>query len=141
MSGYTIREPNERELKEFYNAPALPRFERVWGLFLCDGMVAVSGVIPDPQLIGSPLEEVARTIGFLDVRPGVPLFAAMDIVRRMRAWLRDTERTVWVQHDDKFPRSERLLTALGFRPTNEVRRDLQNTDRQLRMWCRPAVVR
>lgn len=136
---YIVRTPTERELKHFYESPVLPHFEGVWGLFLYgDKLVATAGVLPDPRFVGSPIEDVARTIGFLDVRPGIPLFAAMDIVRHLRAWLRQNKRTVWVQHDDQYPHAERMLRALGFQQTQEKQRDFQNTDRQLHMWCRLA---
>ena len=135
---YEFRTPTHEELKKFYAALTLPRIECIEGVFQDGELIGVGGVMSDPLFIGSPMEEVARRIAFLDIRARAP---GLEVVRHLRAQLAKETGPVWVQHDDQFPQSERLLKALGFKPTHEMRRNYKNKDRCLRMWCRPVRAR
>ena len=135
---YEVRVPTLDELRMFYEFRLIPDMEEVRGLFVRGRMIGISGILPDPHCTGSLLEDEARTIGFFDVIPGQEDLIGLDMVRRIRGWLKENNRTVWVQHDDKHPKAEKLLRVLGFEPTDEVRGDLQNSGRQLRMWRRAA---
>ena len=136
---WSFREPTTAELLRFYDAAILPKIEYAEALFLDAELVAIGGVLADPNLVGSPIEEVARTVAFLDVKRELPKRVAIDVILHLRSQL--SRRSVWVQHDDAFPQSERLLRVLGFKPTREMRSDFKNTGRQLRMWCRPPRIR
>ena len=136
---YEFRLTTPSELKAFYEAPAVPPMLVSWGLFVHGELKAAAGVTLDPKDIGSILEEEARPIAFFDVHlDETPMFVAAEMVRRMRDWLRNYGAPVWVQHDYQHPKAERLLRAIGFRPTGQKRRDLHNTDRMLEMWVRPG---
>ena len=135
---YEVREPTAEEAKSFYSALALPLTEARFGLFIDGTLQALAGVLTDPPYIGSPLEDDARRIVFFDIHEEAPLHVGLDITRRIRDWLKARKQTVFAQRDDRHPQSEKFLRALGFRPTAQLRRDLQNSSRMLRMWVRPA---
>ena len=136
---YEFRHATTAELKHFYEAPALPPMLAAWGLFVHAELKGACGVVLDPRDTGSILEDDARAIAFFDLRlEDAPPSVSLDIVRRVRNWLRDFGRTVWAQHDDKFPQAEKFLKVIGFRPTGHMRGDLQNTGRMLQMFVRPA---
>ena len=136
--GYEFREPTCAELLRFYAAVTLPKIECIEGVFQDGELIGVGGILADPLFTDTPMEEVARRIAFLDIRAEAP---GIEVVRHLRTQLAKELEPVWVQHDDQFPQSERLLKMLGFKPTHEMRRDYKNKDRSLRMWCRPARAR
>lgn len=126
------------EARRFYSTPTLPQMHSCTGLFVDGELLGLSGTLPYPAYVGSPLEEEAPCIGFLNLQPGLPLCLGLEVVRHMRNWLKAEKRTVFVQHDDSFPHSEQLLRILGFRPTHQSYADA-NSGRQLRVWARPAI--
>ena len=132
---YEFRTPTHVELKRFYATATLPKIECIEGVFQGGELIGVGGILADPLFVDTPMEDVSRRIAFLDIRAEAP---GLEVVRHLRGQLAKEIGPIWVQHDDKFPQSERLLRLLGFRPTHEWRRDYKNTDRQLRMWCKPA---
>ena len=135
---HEFREPTTAELMRFYDAAILPKIDYAEGMFQDGELIAVGGILSDPVLVGSPIEEVARSVAFLDVKRQV---RGADVLRRLRMRLNKERRMIWVQHDDAFPQSERLLKVLGFIQTRETRNDFKHTGRKLRMWCRPVGVR
>jgi RimJ/RimL family protein N-acetyltransferase len=131
---YEVRPATVAELKFFYEAVVLPAYEEVRGLFLDGKLVAVCGVLPDPSYTGTFLDDEAPTIGFFDALPGLEKTIGFDIVRRIRGWLKEQGRTILVQCDDAHPTAEKFLRTLGFKPSGERRRHLQNSDRMLEIW-------
>ena len=131
---YECREPTEHELKLFLEFLIVPRIEWAKAIFADGEMVALAGILPDPAYSGSILEDEARTIAFFESRRELKPDARLDIVRRLRGALREMGRTVYIQHDSELPNSEKFLRVLGFEPTNEIKRDLRNTGKMLRIW-------
>lgn len=133
---YEVRAATSGELKLFYETVTLPDFEVAHGLFIGGKMVAVSGILTDPSHGGTFLDDVSPLIGFLDIAPGLNASVGFDIARRLRGFLREQNRTVFVQQNDSYPQADKLLRAIGFKPTHIMRKDLQNpnSNRKLRMW-------
>jgi hypothetical protein len=141
MTTYDFRRASEQELKLFWETAVIPNVEDAY-VCLADGKpVAVAGVIVDPDYAGSWMDDGAKPMAFMDIGTDFPKHLGFDAVRRMRDVLKKMDRDVFVQHDHKFPTAEKLLKAIGFRPTNEWRRDMQNTGRHLQIWRLPAVNR
>lgn len=134
---YEIRPANDSELKLFYETVILPKMEEVHVCIFNGKIVATVGILPDPDYGGSWMDEEARPMAFLDVIEPFPKQIATDAVRQLRGTIKRLNRELYVQHDHKFTTAEKLLKALGFQPTGEWRRDMQNTGRLLQIWRRP----
>lgn len=128
-----IRPATPEEEREFFahNDPCIR--DLVAGLI--DGVVvAMAGVIRDPRYHGSIFEEDGRWIGFLSLAPGAqPL--GMRPVLVMRQYLKAQTEDIVVMCDETKPKAERLLTILGFKPTDELQADFRQPSRKLRIWA------
>ena len=89
-----------------------------------------------PDCEGVPL---TKPLAFMDIGKDFPKHLGFDAVRRLRDVLTKRKGDVYVQHDHRFPSAEKLLRAIGFKPTGEWRRDMQNTGRHLQVWHRPPT--
>ena len=139
MTSYEFRLATENDMKLFYETAVLPKMEFVH-VCLVDGKpVAVAGIIPDPDYAGSWMDDGAKPMAFMDVGKEFPKHLGFDAVRRLRDVLTKRKGDVYVQHDHRFPSAEKLLRAIGFKPTGEWRRDMQNTGRHLQVWHRPPT--
>jgi hypothetical protein len=96
-------------------------------------VVAMSGVMRDPQYHGTIFEEDGRWIGFLTVAPDARL-AGWTVIAAMRRFLKEQTEPIVVQMDDAYPQAPRLLAVLGFRPTDEILADFRNPSRKLRIY-------
>ena len=96
-------------------------------------VVAMAGVIRDPRFHGSMFEEMGRWIGFLQVADDVPPLGA-KAVHAMRAYLKRQSEDIIVQCENAFPKAEKLLRILGFKPTEEFMPVFRNPERKLRVW-------
>lgn len=96
-------------------------------------VIAMAGVIRDPRFHGSMFEEMGRWIGFLQLADGVPPLGARA-VHVMRSYLKQQTEDIIVQCEDSFPKSERLLRLLGFKPTEELMPVFRQPGRKLRVW-------
>ena len=132
---YEFRCPTKEELRLYYEVRVLPEMTEVHGLFVNDELRGTIGIMKDPDYGGSLIDDEARMLGFMDVRD-VPKVLGMDVARHMRYELDKRGGALYVQHDDSFPTAEKFLRVLGFKPTAEKRKDLQNTGRYLRLWRR-----
>lgn len=97
-------------------------------------VVAMSGVIRDPRYHGSLFEEDGRWIGFFQLAPDVSPQLGFQPVLAIRHWLQEQTESVIVQCDDAYPKAEKLLTILGFKPTDEFQADFRQPSRKLRIW-------
>lgn len=134
MIAYVVREPSDRELKFFLEMTVLPRVIEVKGAFLNDELAAIAGIVLDPAACGTLLEDDAELFGFFNSKPGIPTGIGLDIVRRMRDFIRGYSEPIYIQHDNAFPTSEKFLRALGFKPTHKMRTALHDPKRTLRLW-------
>ena len=96
-------------------------------------VIAMAGVIRDPRYHGSMFEEMGRWIGFLQLADDVPPLGARA-VHAMRAYLKRQTEDIIVQCSDVHPKAERLLTLLGFIPTEEFMPVFRHPERKLRIW-------
>lgn len=101
---------------------------------LVDGkIVAMCGVLRDPRYHGSIFEEDGRWIGFLSLGDGVPPLG-FQAVLGMRHYLQAQTEPIIVQCYSMFPKAEKLLTVLGFKPTDEFMADFREPSLKLRIW-------
>jgi RimJ/RimL family protein N-acetyltransferase len=127
-----IREATAEEERAFFgrNDPAV----RDLRCAVVDGtVVAMSGLMRDPVYYGSLFEEDGRWIGFLSLAPGAKPLGWAAVVA-MRHFMQTQTEPIVVQHDDRHPKAERLLKALGFRPTDEFKPHFLEKHRKLRTW-------
>jgi hypothetical protein len=139
MTSYDFRAASSHDLKLFWETAVIPDVDDAYVCTIDGKPVAVAGVLSDPDYTGSWMDDGAKPMAFMDVGKDFPTHLGFDAVRRMRDVLKKMNRDVFVQHDHKFPTAEKLLKALGFVPTGERRRDMQNTGRHLQIWRRPAL--
>ena len=99
-------------------------FEDAWGAFEDETCVAIAGY----------LEWDGRLWVSFDVLKGGTEFGAA-MVRALRRGLNVHNRTCCVQCDDvEMPKAKRLLTLLGFTPTNDFYPDARAGEQPLRIW-------
>lgn len=138
MTDYEFRLATVEDMRLFWETRILPKAEYVH-VCCADGKpIAMAGIISDPDYTGSWMDDNAKPMAFMDIGKDFPKHLGFDAVRRLRDVLAKRPGDVYVQHDHKFPTAEKLLRALGFHPTGEWRRDMQNTGRHLQVWHRPA---
>jgi hypothetical protein len=133
-SSFFYRALQPGDLKSFYGIEEVLRDLRGWVFFVGGQMIGIAAVMRDPELTGTLMEDDARLFGFLDVKGQQPLEAGMVGLKQMRKHLRENTEDVFVQCDVvNFPFAPRLLTMLGFKPTEEFRVDRRN-GKYLRVW-------
>lgn len=122
-----------REVRAFFGVRPVPDVRLVYGLFDGDTCYGVCGVAREPVYQGTVFEPDARHIGFLDLKE-VPDNWRMRLVLAMRSVLRnEIDFPVYVQRDDNYQTSEKLLKSLGFECLEEGKRD-RRTGNQLEIW-------
>lgn len=127
-----IRRPTADELRAFYGYADFG-FRDVFCGVVDGRIVAVSGTVPDPRYEGTIFEDDYPFVGFLELAPGVTEGLGPQAVRAIRRYLRAQTQPIIVQHDDGYPKAERLLRVLGLTPTDDFRIDLR-ANRPLRIW-------
>lgn len=112
-----------------------PGLKALRGMFDADNRcIAAAGVMRDPRFYQSMFEEDGAWIGFLQLAPGASPIGAHAVVA-MRHWLKNhADMPIQVQHEGFQPKAERLLTILGFKPTDKYQADFRKPSRKLRIW-------
>ena len=130
-----VRSATKEEIRSYLGF--LPRGIRFVSAAVRDGeIVAMSGVVRDPLVYGSILEEEGRWIAFLDVT-GFDPREGVRAVKAIAQRLKSLNDEIWVYCETKHPKAERLLAVLGFQPTDEIRPNWRNYEQKLRMWKWP----
>jgi hypothetical protein len=93
-------------------------------------VIAMAGLCRDPRYYGSIFEDAGRWIGFLQLAPDTPPLGFQPVLA-MRHYLRGQSEDIIVQCDDRMPKAEKLLTVLGFKPTDQC---TQFSGHKLRIW-------
>lgn len=127
-----IRPATLREARVFFGLRPVPDIQQLYGLFRDDECLALGGVTRDPDFQGTLLEPDARDIGFLDVKE-VPAGWEVPMARAVLRILCEIGGPVYVQRDDTYPQSGRLLKWLGFKRLNTTERD-RRTGEHLEIW-------
>lgn len=127
-----IREATKDEEQAFFGR-CDPAIRDLHCAAIGEQVVAMSGLMRDPRYYGSIFEEDGRWICFLSLAPDAPLLGWPAVVA-MRQFLKKQTEPMVVQHYHTEPKAERLLTVLGFNPTDEVIPDFRDPSRKLRIW-------
>lgn len=128
-----IRLATPDDIRAFFEIRALPKIIDVYGLFADGEMVAVSGIAPDQNYVGSWIDEEAPIVGFIDISRAPPDLG-VKILRSIRRYLKTKNYPIYAQQDVSEPKSERILRCLGFEPTDETLGDKREAGEPLRMW-------
>ena len=127
-----IRPVTEEEAIAFYGARYLPAWD-LWGADQDGVLVGICGLTVEPQYNGTALQDQARVFGFFDLER-CPAGFGIRAILAIRDFLKEQDRSIYVQCNDALPTAEKFLTVLGFTPTDEYMRDLRTTSRKLRVW-------
>lgn len=96
-------------------------------------VIAMAGVMRDPRYHGSIFEEDGRWIAFLQLAPNIPPLGFQPVLA-MRHYLKQQTEDIIVMCDDTLPKAEKLLSVLGFSPTDKFEADFRQPTRKLRIW-------
>ena len=121
------------ELKKFYHGIRVQEVEEVFGYFIGEKCIGVAGVMCDPGYFGTIFEDDGSRYGFVDVRETGKIIARR-VIHEMRQYLRERNKTLYVQCDDvNYPDAWKLLKVLGFIKTDKTEMDMR-TKQHLGVW-------
>jgi hypothetical protein len=116
-----------------YNGYCPPGMRIVHGAFQGGKPIGMCGIIRDPAYYGSLLEEDGRWFAILDIDP-VPKEFGLQVMISIRHFLKSFTEPLWAYCDTSFPTAEKLLTAVGFRPTEEICANWRKPSQKVRVW-------
>lgn len=131
---FVIREPTEKEIKEFYSGVYYPGIRDAMAMFIDNNMVGMVGFIVDPVYDRTLFEDSGDIIGFMDI-DDVPKIAAVTALRLIRHKLASFGRDVIVQCDEhRYPGAHKVLRTLGLVETDQYLEDGRNPLIKLKVW-------
>lgn len=134
VNNIEIRQASADEVKAFYGGIRIREVIEAYGAFIDGTPVFMGGIMIDPLKCNTIFNESARLIGFFDVKSNEFSLGARSVLA-IRNHMRRIGREIFVQCDEgSHKTAERLLSILGFFPTEEIERDSRSPQKQMRVW-------